>query len=161
MRVSIVVALVAMSSLPALANCLPPWQTQFSCSIPEQGARAEFCHIANPQDHPEKKEAYYSYAVGTNPAELYFETDSTWFSTKDTQIDHPTDLVSAIGYAKNNWIYAFVLTEDNREPDGVRDAEVRVYSSIDSFTSATKDTEVARLYCEPSSILVDIPTVRP
>ncbi|HEY4200858.1 MAG TPA: hypothetical protein VGM83_09870 [Devosiaceae bacterium] len=151
--------LTAFLPFPALANCVPPWQTQFACNLPEQAARAEFCRLSDPI--PGVKEAYYSYAVEAEPAELYFQTDSTYFSTKDTEIDHPTDLTMAIGYARENYVYAFVVTEDEREADGIRDAEVRVYSSIDAFTNDTKDTEITKLYCDPASILADLDSIRP
>lgn len=161
MKVRLALLLAAGLSSPAMANCIPPWQTQFACAIPERNARAEFCRIPDPAQHPDKKEAYYTYAVGAAPAELYFETDSTWFSTKDTDIDHPTDLTMAIGYAHGAYIYAFSVTEDKREPDGIRDAEIRVYSSADAFTSEARNTEESRLYCDPASILADLPSIRP
>ncbi|UXN75766.1 hypothetical protein N8D56_26350 (plasmid) [Devosia sp. A8/3-2] len=161
MRIYISLALAALSPLPAMANCIPPWKTHFACSIPEQDARAEFCRIADTKANPNKKEGYYTYSVGTEPTELYFETDSIWFSTKDTDIDHPTDLTMSMGYARDNWIYAFVITEDSREADGVRDAEVRVYSSTDDFTSSTKDTEVVKLHCDSSTILADLDSIAP
>lgn len=161
MRVISVLAMATLMASPALANCIPPWQTQFACNIPERNARAEFCRIAEPGEHPGKKEAYYSYVVGTKPAELYFETDSTWFSTKDTNIDHPTDLTMALGYARGDYVYAFVVTEDKREDDGIRDAEVRVYSSTEAFTNEVKDNHVSRLYCDPASIVADVPSIRP
>lgn len=144
-----------------MANCIPPWQTQFACHIPERDARAEFCRIAEPTKHPGLMEAYYTYAVGAKPTALYFETNATWFSTKDTNIDHPTDMTMAIGYARGSYVYAFIVTEDSRDTDRIRDAEVRVYNSIDAFTSSVKDTEVQRLYCDASTILADIPSIRP
>lgn len=77
-------ALLCLLPLPAAANCIPPWQTHFACDIPERNARAEFCRIAAPSAHPDKNEGYYTYAVAAEPAELYFETDEIWFSTRDT-----------------------------------------------------------------------------
>ncbi|MCT7663164.1 hypothetical protein [Shinella kummerowiae] len=153
--------LAALLSSPALANCVPPWQTQFACNIPERNARAEFCRIAAPVDHPSKKEAYYIYVVGTAPAELYFETDSLWFSTKDMLVDHPTDLTMAVGFARADYVYAFVVTEDKREHDGIRDGEVRVYESTDAFTNDVKGNQVNTLYCDPESIVADLPSIRP
>ncbi len=153
--------LATLLSSPAWANCVPPWQTQFACNVPERNARAEFCRIAEPKQHPDKKEAYYNYTVGTQPAELYFETDSTWFSTKDTEVDHPTDLTMAVGYARGQYVYAFVVTEDKREDDGIRDAEIRVYNSTETFTNDVKDNHVTKLYCDPLSIVADLPSIRP
>lgn len=161
MRARALLILAMLFSSPALANCVPPWQMQFACNVPERNARAEFCRITDPQQHPGKKEAYYNYTVGTQPAELYFETDSTWFSTKDTEADHPTDLTMAVGYARGQYVYAFVLTEDKREDDGIRDAEIRVYDSTDAFTSDVKDNHVTKLYCDPRSIVADLPSIRP
>ncbi len=145
----------------AEANCIPPWRMQFACNIPERHARVEFCRLPEPGDHPGKKEAYYTYAVGAAAAELYFETDSTWFSTKDTEIDHPTDLTMAVGYAHGRYVYAFVVTEDKREADGIRQGEVRVYGSTDAFTNDTRDNELTRLACDPASILADRASIRP
>ena len=156
-----ILALTAFIPLPAMANCIPPWQTQFACNIPERNARAEFCRIADPKAHPDKKEAYYNYVIGTKPSELYFETNSTWFSTKDTNINHPIDMTMAMGYARGDYVYAFVVTEDKRNADGIRDAEVRVYSSTDKFTNDTKDNETAKLYCDPASIIADQDSIRP
>ena len=161
MKVLTAIGLVLLSPLPALANCIPPWKTHFACSIPEQNARAEFCRIADTDAHPDKNEGYYTYSVGAEPTELYFETDSIWFSTKDTDINHPTDLTMAMGYARDKWVYAFTITEDSREASGVRDAEVRVYSSTDDFTSDTKDNEVTKLYCDASTILADLNSIAP
>lgn len=80
------VALAARVPLSAHADCVPPWRTQFACNIPEWNARAEFCRIAEPNNHPGLKEAYYTYAVGSRPTELYVRTDATYFSTKDTDV---------------------------------------------------------------------------
>lgn len=46
------VALAARVPLSAHADCVPPWRTQFACNIPERNARAEFCRIAEPNNHP-------------------------------------------------------------------------------------------------------------
>ncbi|WP_102960926.1 hypothetical protein [Mangrovicella endophytica] len=155
------IAVVMLAPLPAAANCVPPWQTQFACEIPARNARAEFCRIMEPTAHPGLKEAYYTYAIGAGPTELYFETDQTYFSTKDTDIDHPTDMTMAVGYARGTYVYAFVTTEDSRDPDRIRDAEVRVYSTIDAFTNEDKDTEVLRLYCDAASIRANRDSIRP
>jgi hypothetical protein len=161
MRRAWVVAGAVLLASPALANCVPPWQTQFACAIPERNARAEFCRIAEPAQHPGKKEAYYSYVVGTQPAELYFETDSTRFSTKETDVDHPTDLTMALGYARGDYVYAFVITQDKRLDDRIREADIRVYNSTDAFTNDVKGNEVIRLSCDPASIIADFPSIRP
>ena len=157
----VVLALTTFLPLPAMANCIPPWQTQFACNIPDRDARVEFCRIADPKAHPDKKEAYYNYVTGTKPSELYFETDSTWFSTKDTNIDHPTDMTMALGYARGEYVYAFVVTEDKRLGGAIRDAEVRVYSSTEKFTNDAKDNESARLYCDSKSIIADQDSIAP
>jgi hypothetical protein len=34
----------------------------------------------------------------------------------------------AIGYARGSYVYAFIVTEDSRNVDRIRDAEVRVYN---------------------------------
>jgi hypothetical protein len=103
-------ALILLLPAPVMANCIPPWQTHFSCYIPERNAQAEFCRIADTDAHPGKKEGYYSYVVGAELAELYFETDRIGFSVKDTNIDHPTDMTMAMGYMRDDWVYAFVVT---------------------------------------------------
>jgi hypothetical protein len=161
MKICFALTLAALIPLPAAANCIPPWQTQFACNIPERNARAEFCHLADPKANPDKKEAYYTYAAGTEKAELYFETDSTWFSTKDTNINHPTDLTMALGYARGDYVYAFVVTQDKDDSSVIKSGEIRVYPSTDAFTNETKDTEIAKLYCEWSSILADSDSIRP
>lgn len=161
MKIVIAFAFAALASSSAMANCVPPWQTHFACSIPAKNARAEFCRIRDTKAHPDKKEGYYSYSVGSKPTELYFETDSIWFSTKDTDIHHPTDLSMSMGYARDKWVYAFVITQDKREADGVRDAEVRVYSSTDEFSSSVKGNEVVKLYCDPATILADFDSIAP
>jgi hypothetical protein len=88
MKIWLATVMVVLAPLPATANCIPPWQTQFACNIPDRNARAEFCRIDDTKANPGKKEAYYSYATGSGPTELYFETDNTLFSTKDTDINH-------------------------------------------------------------------------
>ncbi|NPD13727.1 hypothetical protein HOY34_00750 [Xinfangfangia sp. D13-10-4-6] len=154
-------ALLFLLPTAAAANCIPPWQVHFACDIPATNARAEFCRIADTAKHPGKKEAYYTYVVGDQPAELYFEASSVWFSVKDTNIDHPTDLTMAMGYPNGKWVYAFVVTEDKRLNGRIRDAEVRVYKSTDDFTSDQKDVEQLRLYCEPSSIIANQDMIAP
>jgi len=156
-----ILALFIILPMPAMANCVPPWQTHFSCYIPEQNAHAEFCRIADTNLHPGKKEGYYSYVVGAEPAELYFETDTIGFSVKDTNIDHPTDLTMSMGYMRNDWVYAFVITEDERIGSDIRDAEVRVYSSSDDFFNDKKDVEQARLYCDSGSIIANQDMIAP
>lgn len=147
--------------LPAAANCIPPWETHFACDIPARDARAEFCRIADTEAHPGLKEGYYSYVTGTAPAELYFQTEEIWFSTKDYILDHPTDTTTAMGYRRGDYIYAFFLTEDTREADGIRDADVRVYTSPDDFSSSTPDTEILRLHCAPSTIRANLGLIAP
>jgi len=66
-----------------------------------------------------------------------------------------------IRYARDKWVYAFVITEDSRENDGVRDAKARVYSSTDDYISSTKDTEVSKLYCDSSTNLADLDSIVP
>ena len=144
-----------------MANCIPPWQPQFACKIERSNSRAEFCRIADPKKYPGKKEAYYTYAEGTSVAELYFQTNSTWFSTKDTEVEHPTDLTSSIGYGRGSYVYAFVVTEATGRSDFVRRAEIRVYDSIDAFSNQTKDNEIVRLKCDAQSIVADLPSIRP
>lgn len=153
--------LALFTALPAAANCTPPWQTLFACNIPERDARAEFCKIADTKAHPGMKEVYYNYVVGTKPSQLYFQAEGYIFSTKDTDVNHPTDLTMAIGFPNGKHVYAFSVTEDSRLAGGYRDAQVRVYSSIDAFTSSEKDTELIKLYCDSSSIIADRNEIRP
>lgn len=161
MRFYRLIILAAFFPLPAAANCMPPWQTLFACNIPERNARAEFCQIGDGAAHSGKKSAYYTYAVGPKPVELYFETDSYSFSTKDTDVDHPTDLTMGIGFVNKNYVYAFFVTEDKRLGGRIREANVRVYSSEASFSSEKKNTELQRLQCDPASILADQENIRP
>lgn len=152
---------VILAPSSASANCIPPWQVLFACNIPQRDARAEFCLIPNTDAHPGKKQGYYTYVTGTKPAELYFEADGYYFSTKDTEVDHPTDLTMAVGFKRGDYVYSFTITEDERQPDGIRDGEVRVYSSLDAFTNDKKDTEVTKLYCDPASIIANRNEIRP
>lgn len=154
-------ALLIMLPFPAVANCIPPWQTHFACDIPEKNARAEFCRIADPAAHPGKSQAYYTYAVGTAPAELYFESDSVVFSTKDFILEHQSDTSSGMGYLYGKMVYSFFVTQDERLNNRVREAEVRVYNSADDFTSRDRNLEVARLSCDPDSIVANIGLIAP
>jgi hypothetical protein len=79
--------------------------------------------------------------VGTKPAELYFEADDYYFSTKDTVAGHATDVVMGVGLLNKNYVYSFFVTEDKKLDGKIRDAEIRVYESIDAFSSDTKDNE--------------------
>ena len=92
--------MAALIPLPAAANCIPPWQTQFACNIPERNVRVEFCHLADPKANPDKKEANYTYAAGTEKTEINFENESTRKSTKETNINHSTELHMALGNAR-------------------------------------------------------------
>lgn len=156
-----VAALLMILPFPAAANCIPPWQTHFACNIPEKNARAEFCRIADTSSNPGKHEVYYTYAVGTEPAELYFESDTIRFSTKDFILEHQYDTDSGMGYVYGKMVYSFFVTQDERLNNRVREAEVRVYRSIDDFTSRDRDLEVARLYCDPNSIEANTDLIGP
>lgn len=156
-------ALTALFPLSAAANCIPPWQTLFACNIPEKNARAEFCQISDGDSTARqgRKSAYYTYAVGSNVAELYFETDGYSFSTKDTEVDHPTDLTMGIGFTNKNYVYAFFVTEDKRLDGRIRDADIRVYTSENAFSSQERNTERLRLQCDPASIIANQDNIRP
>ena len=69
--------------------------------------------------------------------------------------------VLCILYARDKWVYAFVITEDSRESDGVRDAEVHVYSPTDHYTNSTKDVKVSKLYFDTSANLADLDNIAP
>ena len=154
---------LAMLLCPALAsaNCLPPWQTHFACDLPERNARAEFCRIANPDQHPGLREHSYSFVRGTAPAELYFQTDSYLFSTKDMDADHPTFFRVGVGYARGNTVYAFFVNQRHSDQRIVGEAEVRVYESIDAFSSLTRHTEQLSLRCAPGSVVADTAAIAP
>lgn len=154
---------VALALFPfaAKANCLPPWQTLFACDIAGSSARAEFCEIADPESHKSLKSHYYTYVVGTKPAELYFEADGYYFSTKDTVSDHPTDLAMGVGLANKNYVYSFFVTEDKMLDGKIREAEIRVYKSLDAFSNDTKNNEQLRLQCKTSSIVANQDNIRP
>lgn len=65
----------------------------------------------------------------------------------------------AIGYARGNYVYAFVVSEEKQRGGRIRDAEVRVYPSVDACTNDVMGTAIDRLSCDPSSILAD--SIRP
>ncbi|WP_338665920.1 hypothetical protein VQH23_12215 [Pararoseomonas sp. SCSIO 73927] len=156
-------AALAMTMLPslAMANCIPPWQTQFACNIPERNARVEFCRIAEPQRHPRRQEVYYTFVTGIGPAELHFEADGYIFSTKEVDTTRPSEITSGIGYPRGEYVYAFFVTEHSSRPGSVSNAEVRVYNSIDAFTNSKRDNEIARFRCQPSSVIADVANIRP
>jgi len=154
-------ALLMFLPFPAAANCIPPWQTHFACNITDKNARAEFCRIADTSGNPGKPEAYYTYTVGTEPVELYFESDNIWFSTKDFILEHQYDTSSGMGYVHGKMVYSFFVTQDERLNNRVREADVRVYRSIDDFTNRDRDLEVARLSCDPGSIVANTDMIAP
>jgi hypothetical protein len=160
MRFPIALAMALFPTLAA-ANCLPPWQTHFACDLPERNARAEFCRIAKPQQHPGVPEHYYSFVRGTQPAELYFQTDSYWFTTKDVDVNHPSSFRVGVGYARGNTVYAFFVNQRHSDQRIVGDAEVRVYESTDAFSSSTRDNEQLRLRCAPGSVVADTAAIAP
>ncbi|WP_338661256.1 hypothetical protein VQH23_13515 [Pararoseomonas sp. SCSIO 73927] len=152
---------IALMPTMALANCLPPWQTQFACNIPERNARVEFCRIADARLRAGRAEVYYTFVTGTQPAELYFEADHYIFSTKQMGADRPSEITSGIGYPRGNYVYSFFITDDRRRPGNVRGAEVRAYSSIEAFTNSKRGNEIVRLRCDPSSIVADMGSIAP
>jgi hypothetical protein len=156
-------AIVSLIILPraTYANCVPPWQTLFACDIPLTEGRAEFCELADPAAHKGKHAYYYSYSVSTEPAELHFETDDSYFSTKDTSADHPTDLTMGIGLVNTDYVYSFFVTEDKRLAGEIREASVRVYRSKEAFSSETLNNEVQRLQCKGDSIIANKADIRP
>ncbi|WP_035201269.1 hypothetical protein [Agrobacterium tumefaciens] len=161
MKRRLLAIVLVLFPLAAEANCLPPWQTLFACNIMSSSARAEFCEIADTESHKSLKSHYYTYVVGTKPAELYFEADGYYFSTKDTVAGHPTDLAMGVGLLNKNYVYSFFVTEDKKLDGKIRDAEIRVYKSIDAFSSDTKDNEQLRLQCDPRSIVANQENIRP
>ncbi|WP_312950310.1 hypothetical protein [Agrobacterium sp.] len=158
---SLLTIFVALFPWTASANCMPPWQTLFACNIKGSEARAEFCEIADQESHKSLKSHYYTYVVGTKPAELYFEADGYYFSTKDTIAGHPSDLTMGVGLANKNYVYSFFVTEDKNDDGPVRDAEIRVYKSIDAFSNDTKNNEQLRLQCDPASVIANKDNIRP
>lgn len=161
MRGIILFFLFVLLPVPAAASCSSPWETHFACDIEHKHARAEFCRIADTEAHPSKKEAYYSYVIGDEPAELYFETDKVLFSTKDFILEHQSDTSSGMGYQLGKIVYSFFVTQDERLGNRVREAEVRVYKSADDFFSRDKNVEIARLTCDPASIVANTALIAP
>lgn len=161
MKRRLLTTFLALCPLPVMANCIPPWQTLFACNIRGSEARAEFCEIAEPASHKSLKSHYYTYVVGTKPAELYFEADGYYFSTKDTIAGHPSDLTMGVGLANGNYVYSFFVTEDKRHDGPIREAEIRVYRSVDAFSNDIRDNEQLRLQCDPGSIIANQANIRP
>ena len=161
MKRSLAALLTLLLPMAASANCISPWVTHFACEIEGKNSRAEFCRLRDTKQYPDKKEGYYTYADASGKTKLYFETDSIWFSTKDTNVDHPRDLAMAMGYKLKNYIYSFTVITDKDNTNIIRDAEVRVYKSTDDFTDTSHGKELNRLYCKPSSIIAEPDLIAP
>ncbi len=66
-----------------------------------------------------------------------------------------------VGYARGNTVYAFFVTQRGAELRVGGDAELRVYETVEAFTSSTPDTEILRLRCAPSSVIADSASIAP
>ncbi|AXC49267.1 hypothetical protein DRW48_05830 [Paracoccus suum] len=139
----------------AQANCAPPYATLFACDIPERNARVEFCEIRDDRPHPGRGDHSYNYSVGAAPAELYFEADGYYFSTKYMDSG---DTVG-VGLKHGNYVYAFYVT--GKYLERVDSAQIQVFDSVDAFQSDAKEVEVERRYCAPGSIILNWDTIAP
>lgn len=158
-----ILALLA-ASLPfeaARANCPPPYSTLFACDIPERGARVEFCEVVRDEDvHAAGMPQFtYNYTVGTGPAELFFDANGYYFSTKYYDDDTPGRDTTGIGLKHGTYVYAvFISGEYLRRADK---AQIHVYKSVDDFQSSAREIDIERRYCAPGSILVNWENIRP
>lgn len=158
MRAAVAAGLAAAltSAGAAGANCPPPYATVFSCEIPERDARVEFCELPGVTDDPAR--FTYNYTVGTAPAELFFEADGYYFSTK--YYDAP-GMAETVGWGLKYgpMIYSvFIYGEYLGKPEG---AQIHVYDSVDAFGSEERENESERRYCDPASIRVNWDSIAP
>lgn len=164
-------AYLAYSSI-SYANCLPPMQTLFACTLEDTDTRVEFCHqvlkesTANASSVPGDSQSY-SFARGTAPTELYFTPTTTIFhSIEASAIDRKIygngiKHFLVTGYQNVDYIYAAFLGVSGNFYDGFYGAEVRVFENEDDFWKMQTGSEVARHFCKMDSVIVNQYEFRP
>lgn len=164
-------AYLAVSSI-SYANCLPPMQTLFACTLENTDTRVEFCHevlkerTENASSEPGDLQSY-SLARGTAPTELYFTPTTSYFNVIDASaIDkkiygNGIKNYLVIGYQNVDYIYAAFLGVSDGFYDGFYGAEVRVFENIDDFNNMQTGSEVARHFCSTESVIVNQYEFRP
>lgn len=164
--------LLAGTACPAQANCPPPMQLLFSCTLEDDGARVEFCHqilekaTSNASSVPGDLKTY-SLARGIEPAELFFQPTANYFeSFSANAVDRKIygQDVSAFlvtGYENRDHVYAALLAVDEDLYSGFNGAEIRVFRNAEDMDDAKQGSEIARYFCAAGSIVVDQQEFRP
>lgn len=135
----------------AQANCAPPFTTMFACDIVRTDARVEFCQDISSDDVKEWRYSY-NFTNGLGPAELYFETPRYYASTKYVPGGSITYNTLGSGIANGNTVYSFFVT--GYATGNVEAAQIHVYENVEDFETRP-ESDIARLYCEPESVLID------
>ncbi len=134
-------------ALPVQAECIPPFEPLFFCTIPERDAIAEFCE--NPaRDSNGLPGNQYTYFVHGQP-ELEFQTSANWFGLRN-ETHGMSGSAMGNGLVHGKLVYAFFI-EDAHWLDP-REAQIHVYASVDDFNNQAEPIE--RRYCYPPSIEV-------
>lgn len=136
----------------------------FACDIPERDARVELCQIMTDEEAEAagKKQFTYNYTVGNGPAELYFEDDGFWFSTKYMDAGGDPELKrTTVGVGLRNTPYIYAVFISGEYLGTATGAQVHVYKNEDDFTSDKREIEIERRYCDPATIRVDWSNIAP
>ena len=171
-KITYSIAFYLIGTSVSFANCVPPMQTLFACDLENSGGRVEFCHEIVSEETPTSSSVpgdrqSYSFVRGIAPTELYFTPTTSMFRTLDTNsVDRKiygprASSFLTIGYQNVDYVYAVLLAVDEEYYNGNYGAEVRVFKNSDDFYKLETNTEVARLFCDAGSVIVDQGEFRP
>lgn len=146
--VHLFILLPLLAAPQAQANCAPPFMTIFACDIMGRDARVEFCADNSP--HGGQRYSY-NFTSGLGPAELYFEADGHYGSTKYMADGVPFNTLGS-GLMNGKTVYAFFAT--GYQTQNIESAQIHVYRSLEDFQSRP-ESDIQRLYCQPETVRID------
>lgn len=142
--------ILTLAESQAQANCPPPFTTMFACDIMGRQARVEFCADTATADTGVARYSY-NFTSGLGPAELYFETDGYYGSSKYMVDGIPHNTLGS-GLMNGDTVYSFFVT--GYETRDVESAQIHVYNSLADFQE-NPESDIQRLYCVPGTVLID------
>lgn len=153
MRVVLIfAAMLASGAAYADGYCNEPYDEFFACDIPERGARVEFCRVLDRAQITDQTPEYrYSYAEN-GVVQLSFDTANA-MSTAASGIRGIWGDALTTGFDNAGTIYAAYIPV---EADYPSEAVVMVYPSMDDYIKGEEGTVLARRYCYPPSIDVNM-----
>lgn len=132
--------------------CNEPYDEFFACDIPERGARVEFCRILDRAEITRQTPEYrYSYAEH-GEVKLSFDSANA-MSTVANGIRGISGDALTTGYDNAGTVYAAYIPMGDVYP---QQAVVMVFPSMDDYLKGEEGNVLARRYCYPPTVHVNM-----